>query len=525
MTHSYSRFICLKALPTISAMLIVAAIASLCPAQGYTAPVQPVGHTPPVHPRIAKEQLQLRILEIKLERLLEKGVTDGQEFENIVNTIQTHHERLYSLYDEFQANLDLQAKQPRSQSSEKKLIEAEEKQLEAILKDHQQHRAQLQQQLQAMQKELEAAHKELERSRRDLTASNPEKELRTSIYKTKHTDASRAAELLDEVLGDSVRISVDSRTSHLLVKAADEVMQSVSRILSEIDTPAEEQPSNQAAENESRLPSSAMLRVFWLSSGSPNKDAPSADRVLPKSVCDGLVKIGIYNPHLVSQATVSMALMNGENNFRLGDIPVKVFGQKLDFHVHGVAETTRSGKLGLQLESVVRRTENVGFGGGGGTKSTVVNQFSGSIVTPLDHYVILGSTSYATGTRQDDRFGRGMGELGGGMGGGFGGEYGGGEYGRGGGYGGAGGRGGAGGQGGAGGRGGAAGEAGESGQDGAPGADGAPGGRGGRGGGRSARDTARRAANDEPEVTQFAYVVQVVAAETYGPEESSSESE
>lgn len=498
------------------------AATSDCFGQNRTAPVELVSPTPPVHPTIAKEQLKLRILEHNLQSLLDGGDTESEFFKQTVAEIEDQQERLYRLHQELAQERENKARAtyPRSgQSPDKRLVEAERKQLEAILKDHQLHRAQLQQQLKAMQKELEAAHKELERSRRDLTASNPEKELRTSIYKTKHTDASRAAELLDEVLGDSVRISVDSRTSRLLVKAADEVMQSVSRILSEIDTPAEEQPSNQAAENESRLPSSAMLRVFWLSSGSPNKDAPSADSVLPKSVCDGLVKIGIYNPHLVSQATVSMALMNGENNFRLGDIPVKVFGQKLDFHVHGVAETFRSGKLGLQLESVVRRTENVGFGGGGGTKSTVVNQFSGSIVTPLDHYVILGSTSYATGTRQDDRFGRGMGELGGGMGGGFGGEYGGGEYGRGGGY------GGAGGQGGAGGRGGAAGEAGESGQDGAPGADGAPGGRGGRGGGRSARDTARRAANDEPEVTQFAYVVQVVAAETYGPEESSSDTE
>ena len=189
-------------------------------------------------------------------------------------------------------------------------------------------------------------------------------------------------------MGESLRISVDERTNSLILKAANEALISAEAILKHLDQPTDD---DNEAEEEEEL-SGVTIRVFWLCQGSPHADAAPASRVLPTAVCKGLAKIGLNAPYVVSQAVTSLALPDTDDfeAFLLRDVRSNLFGKEVWLNVEGHLRPIDEEQLQFNMETTCKESYP--------QKTRNTNTFSGSVVTPLDHYVILGTTSYATGS-------------------------------------------------------------------------------------------------------------------------------
>lgn len=415
------------------------------------------------HPEIAKQMLRIRMLEKQLDKLIEAGEEDQDEINGLVAAIEERYDSIHELQQQLQKKLG-QKKQSyaevinaeRSRRANEQMIAAAKAQAEAAKvqfeKQLAMHRSEeeaslarsqrMKAEMQKLQVELQKAHEELKIAKRSISKSQPLQSLPVSLFKLKYVRAAEVLDTMEHVLGNAARLSVAEPTNLLLVQAEEEQLVSIRNILTEIDQPE----SQVASGNDQNLPPAMMVRIFWLSDGEPSADAPSADSILPSSVCDALTKIGIYNPFLAAQGTTTFALQDEKtdprSNFRLEKIPAELFGDQLFLTMLGEATSHDSGqpKLSLQCYS----TKKIG------DELININEFMGSVVTPLDHYVILGTNSYVTNATTG--MGRRMG-----MGGQFGGE----------------------------------------------------GGYGGRSEEKKPQQT----------VSQFAYVLQVVAAETFGPAE------
>lgn len=389
------------------------------------------GTTQPLDPEFAMVKLQLRILEKQLDQLLGEGVSEGEEFDEIVQRIRDHYHLMHELQRELTAKTSKQAEAAARQSKDADVAKQELLQMREIYEELRAENVKLIQELKNAHQEIEG----LKTARNELTtrAETGEK-LATRLFKTKYAQAEDAARLLDQVLGNTARISADPRTNSLIVQADAEVLNSTIDILKSLDAPTEKDSTFAEDPEDIDLPPTVMIRFFWLCDGPPTKGAKQAETILPASVCNGLRKIGLENPYLAAQGTTTLALsgavelsLKGQKEnvfFEIGNLPTDLFGDRIQLGVEGEVGIKLPDRLMLSVRTHGNRRE--------GKNYRTLNQFSGSLVTPLDHYVILGATSYAIQPQEQASRSsrRGYGGGYGGYGdGGFGGEFGGGEFG------------------------------------------------------------------------------------------------
>jgi type II secretory pathway component GspD/PulD (secretin) len=307
-----------------------------------------------------------------------------------------------------------------------------------------------------------------------------------------HASAADAAEKILALFGaQTIRVSIDDRTNSLIIYGDANAIGQIRELLAQIDAPGESSEVDPAARgpkgDEAR---SVLLRMFWLADGLPEGEGSEPAKFLPVPVIGALEKLGLSNPRLVAQTVNSLASVKGSSSNFTSNAPAILFKQPAQLSCSGEMEPVVGDRTRLRLQmNVVGR---------------VGCDLSGSLVTPLGHYMVLGTANSIAGGQQTASMGME------GMPGGYGGY--GGEGGFGGGRGGDGGAGGAGGRGGYGGAGGRGGEfgggyGGEMGGSGEMGMEGAPAGAPSAGGETPKYKTSR-----------FAFVVQVIDGESYAPE-------
>ena len=391
------------------------------------------------HPELAKEMLRLRLLEKQLDRLIESGQEDQDKLDSLIGAIEERYDKLHELQRKLQNELGQKEKgfvgsmrAERTQKAHEQLITAAKAEVEAAKRQFEKQRAVHQSQEEALlirskrmeaemkklQAELQKAHEELERARRARTESEPSQSRPVSVFKLKHLHAEEALMTLENVLGTVPRMSVAEHINSLLVQAKEEELKTIHSLLTEIDQPAEYGGDALKADGKSDLPESIMVRMFWLCDGKPSEGAKAALGPLPKTVCDALQKIGIDSPYLAAQGTTTVALQDSQGRYRadfqLENIPAELFGDHLFLNILG--EVMPQGSEQLKISLHCSGTKKVG------RNSTNINTFKSSVVTPLDHYVILGTNSYMASTNTTRSMGP-MGEFGGEGGyGGYGGQ-------------------------------------------------------------------------------------------------------
>ncbi len=141
--------------------------------------------------------------------------------------------------------------------------------------------------------------------------------------------------------------------------------------------------------NHSNLPRSLMVRIFWLSDGPTNPDAQLAEEFLPESVLTALRRVGIKDPHIVLQSNTSIALgEEDESQFKVDDLPAIVFRERLLFKARGDIRAAGGDQLRLRMEAyTVRMVDKQIF---------QENKISGSMIAPLEHFVVLSTANYSS---------------------------------------------------------------------------------------------------------------------------------
>ena len=282
-------------------------------------------------------------------------------------------------------------------------------------------------------------------------------------YRLQHIDPALLAETLESFLGTSqLRLVPDVDNNILLTYASEQVSEQISNLVKVLD--AENDPNASPSMAESEKAQSLLIRLFWLADGF-GTDEPRD--YLPLAVIQAVNQLGLREPQLVSQSAAALACKQGEEREFEFRFPALFGGQTLQFESQG--SLMLSGQPQLNLHVRVH-------------SDPVPIELAGTLSAPLGHYMVLGTANYASAAQMANASGR-SGGFGGGGGSGGGGGFG---FGGGGGYG---------------------GEYAEQ-------------GRGEYGSSEQDEDAAEVTSASSKLTSRFAFVVQLIEAESFEPEES-----
>jgi len=238
------------------------------------------------------------------------------------------------------------------------------------------------------------------------------------VFSLRSVKAPEAATTLESLFGAQIRVAIDERTNALIVFGKGNALQAVEALLLRLDQSDSASPRGDAAR-------SPLLRVFWLADGLPKGEGQDPQKFLPAAVVKATERLGLEAPRLVTQTVNSLALGQQPAVPFSTQVPAMVFNQPANLTCKGQMRSVDGDRAAVDIEIQV-------------TGPSINCQLSGSLATPLGHYMVLGTANSVIG---DPAMMAGMGMMGG-YGGGYGGRggYGGEGMGRPGGYGGEGGR-------------------------------------------------------------------------------------
>ncbi len=243
---------------------------------------------------------------------------------------------------------------------------------------------------------------------------------RLAVFPMKALHPDEAADYLENLIGlQPMRTASNGRGDQLIVFAPDEILIKIHDILKTLDVPKVREKAEPRKAIEAR---GLLARIFWLADGLSEGTGQPLSNYLPPSVLDAVTRLGLQNPRIVIQNTSSMTMEAVEGasqsaEFRSDGLPVVV--------INGESLIFSSkGHLSMFPENsrnhgqLLMEFEFEIDGKYGRCK------MNGSAIAPLSHYMVLGTTNYVVGgpTPALARGGEGLG--GGGFGGGGGGGFG-----------------------------------------------------------------------------------------------------
>lgn len=227
---------------------------------------------------------------------------------------------------------------------------------------------------------LQEAHRELEQSRRG--SMPPLEKTETRVFHLQHINGNRLRKTLERILGPQlIRLSADASPQILVVRAGEKSLSTVESLIAEMDKPEVVSKSKYHSE----LPRSLIVRIFWLSDDEISRNSQPAEEYLPDPVILALQRVGIETPYIVLQSNTSVALdENDEASFEVHDLSAIVFQDRMLFTASGQVRTAGGDQLRLRMEASVKLQDGDG------------SHVSGSMIAPLEHFVVLGTANYAS---------------------------------------------------------------------------------------------------------------------------------
>ena len=269
----------------------------------------------------------------------------------------------------------------------------------------------------------------------------PDAEVR--VFQMQNTSANDAADKIKRLIGTQpIRVAIDEASNGVIVFGKAEALPQVEQLVVKLDDLAAKggegsstAPSSVFAPKEQPAPRrTLMLRVFWLANDVPGLDAP-AD-YLPPAVITSLAKLGLANPQLVTQTVTSALVEEGGALTPFStDVPAVLFDQSKRMTLSGSLSATTDNRVSVEIKLAIMEGKYriggmSGMGGGGMIGQPNLCELNGSLAAPIGHFMVLGTANSViagsdVGKGMGIPAGRGMEGGGGGMEMGRGGEGGG----------------------------------------------------------------------------------------------------
>ncbi|WP_428306386.1 secretin N-terminal domain-containing protein [Lacipirellula sp.] len=240
----------------------------------------------------------------------------------------------------------------------------------------------------------------------------PDAEVR--VFQMKNTSADAAADKIKLLIGTQpIRIAIDEASNGLIVFGKAEALPQVEQLVIKLEDLAvagrdgfSAPPVSAFAPKEQASPRrTLMLRVYWIADDAPDFDVP--DEYLPDTVFTSLNKLGIQVPRLVAQTATSISVEENAGAVPFStQVPAVLFEQPMRMILNGDLSATADNRSLVDMHLTI---ENGG----------AVCEMNGSLAAPIGHFMVLGTAnSVIAGTEMGNGMempaGRGM-EGGGGM--------------------------------------------------------------------------------------------------------------
>jgi hypothetical protein len=179
--------------------------------------------------------------------------------------------------------------------------------------------------------------------------------------------------------GGGPRIAVDERTNTLLIAGNPKQMDVAQQLVKTLDQPGKSQ--------QGKAPEVLQLRIVWLSEQMRDRDvSPPSPTIISPPVADALRELGMQQPQVVCQQLTSLTLTPtgpvGKYRFR---VPTKIENITCEFQGEGTVTATSDNRYAVDFNLSLSELES---------KNSPSSQLSGSILTPLAHYTVMGTTTF-----------------------------------------------------------------------------------------------------------------------------------
>jgi hypothetical protein len=182
--------------------------------------------------------------------------------------------------------------------------------------------------------------------------------------------------------GGGPRVSIDERTNSLLIAGEDKQMGVVQQVIETLD-----QPAGQKGHGIDTL----QVRVVWVLDADDKEGKPAEMPYVNKDVVAGLRDLGFESPRVMCQQVTTLTL----ERERMGKfqflIPVVAEGSAWEFDGEGVISPSNEDRYSLQFKLGLQQPNNPNN-----------CQVGGSILTPLEHYTVMGTSTFVAAPPGDD---------------------------------------------------------------------------------------------------------------------------
>ena len=200
-------------------------------------------------------------------------------------------------------------------------------------------------------------------------------------FPLKNVPASDVVETIDSLFGSQgLRVAVDKRTNSLIIYGTPVLVNAVDALLTKIEERADlAKPAVSTVTSSAPTNRTLMLRVFWLADGVQGLDGPEG--YLPSTVIGSLAKLGIASPRLVTQTVTSISVEENAGAARFStQVPAALFDQPMQMVLSGDLSATADNRSLVDVQLTIQ---------GDGDFCSV----KGSLAAPIGHFMVLGTAN------------------------------------------------------------------------------------------------------------------------------------
>jgi hypothetical protein len=217
------------------------------------------------------------------------------------------------------------------------------------------------------------------------------------VFALRYVKPDEVGNILFRITGnDNMRMAFDERTNSLLLAGAEKQLNIAEALIERLDQPS------QAAEK--RPSETLQLRVVWLLDGANGEGAAPEPPIVSPQVVDALSELGFTEPRVMCQQLTTLTVRpeerrSGQFNFQ---VPVLVGDDLWQFSGQGSVANSARDKYTLDIGLTVQQR--------GEPNNRSSSELSGSIITPLAHYTVVGTTTFVA-TKLEPAEGGGRGKV------------------------------------------------------------------------------------------------------------------
>ena len=209
------------------------------------------------------------------------------------------------------------------------------------------------------------------------------------VFKLQYVKPNDIGQALQKITGGGgPRVAVDERTEALLIAGTDKQIAVAEQLVQSLDQPGKAQMSTG--------PETLQVRIVWLLDQlNDRSQAPPKPTIVTPEVLDALHELGFERPSVACQQLSTLTLSSGDRKGVFSfEVPTLIEGSPWQFEGQGKIAPTTDNRYALEFDINVVQPNN-----------TQHSQVGGSIVTSLDHYTVLGTSTFVGPQAADDKGG------------------------------------------------------------------------------------------------------------------------